>query len=221
MRRNSLSGSSTGSQEQRVSKGVTFADDFGRMVRGKGLILLPVTPPPPKRSQRPPSSPALLSRSRQPAGSDFVNYLNQVPAASLSAPVPSLLHRAWLQLREGAGRWHPSQPRTPLCFVLAPRAEPSLLRAPVTPRPLLYSTSPSSSLIPVAFPSSAAPSPKQCGAVPEKRRCPGAAGGGLRAHFVTNVLREAFHKYRSNTGWLWLCLWRSWLLRGAQTERDG
>ncbi|XP_074018807.1 serine/threonine-protein kinase WNK4 [Numenius arquata] len=31
MRRNSLSGSSTGSQEQRVSKGVTFADDFGRM----------------------------------------------------------------------------------------------------------------------------------------------------------------------------------------------
>lgn len=46
MRRNSLSGSSTGSQEQRVSKGVTFADDFGRMVRGKGLILLPVTPPP-------------------------------------------------------------------------------------------------------------------------------------------------------------------------------
>uniref|UniRef100_A0A8B9ZPZ1 non-specific serine/threonine protein kinase n=1 Tax=Anas zonorhyncha TaxID=75864 RepID=A0A8B9ZPZ1_9AVES len=45
MRRNSLSGSSTGSQEQRVSKGVTFADDFGRMVRGGGLILLPVTPP--------------------------------------------------------------------------------------------------------------------------------------------------------------------------------
>lgn len=45
MRRNSLSGSSTGSQEQRVSKGVTFADDFGRMVRGAGLILLPVTPP--------------------------------------------------------------------------------------------------------------------------------------------------------------------------------
>ncbi|XP_074892721.1 serine/threonine-protein kinase WNK4 isoform X2 [Buteo buteo] len=31
MRRNSLSGSSTGSQEQRLSKGVTFADDFGRM----------------------------------------------------------------------------------------------------------------------------------------------------------------------------------------------
>lgn len=31
MRRNSLSGSSTGSQEQRLSKGVTFADDFGRV----------------------------------------------------------------------------------------------------------------------------------------------------------------------------------------------
>ncbi|NXF85475.1 WNK4 kinase, partial [Eubucco bourcierii] len=31
MRRNSLSGSSTGSQEQRLTKGVTFADDFGRM----------------------------------------------------------------------------------------------------------------------------------------------------------------------------------------------
>ncbi|NXX20167.1 WNK4 kinase, partial [Podargus strigoides] len=31
MRRNSLSGSSTGSQEQRLSKGVTFADDFSRM----------------------------------------------------------------------------------------------------------------------------------------------------------------------------------------------
>ncbi|NXR64356.1 WNK4 kinase, partial [Rhadina sibilatrix] len=31
MRRNSLSGSSTGSQEQRLSKGVTFADDLGRM----------------------------------------------------------------------------------------------------------------------------------------------------------------------------------------------
>lgn len=34
MRRNSLSGSSTGSQEQRASKGVTFAGDVGRMVRG-------------------------------------------------------------------------------------------------------------------------------------------------------------------------------------------
>ncbi|XP_066876801.1 serine/threonine-protein kinase WNK4 isoform X4 [Kogia breviceps] len=33
MRRNSLSGSSTGSQEQRASKGVTFARDVGRMVR--------------------------------------------------------------------------------------------------------------------------------------------------------------------------------------------
>lgn len=31
MRRNSLSGSSTGSQEQRASKGVTFAGDVGRM----------------------------------------------------------------------------------------------------------------------------------------------------------------------------------------------
>ncbi|NWR63396.1 WNK4 kinase, partial [Bucorvus abyssinicus] len=31
MRRNSLSGSSTGSQEQRLSKGVTFADDLGRV----------------------------------------------------------------------------------------------------------------------------------------------------------------------------------------------
>uniref|UniRef100_A0A8B9F671 Serine/threonine-protein kinase WNK4 n=1 Tax=Amazona collaria TaxID=241587 RepID=A0A8B9F671_9PSIT len=31
MRRNSLSGSSTGSQEQRLSKGVTFAEDFSRM----------------------------------------------------------------------------------------------------------------------------------------------------------------------------------------------
>ncbi|XP_061333618.1 serine/threonine-protein kinase WNK4 isoform X2 [Pezoporus flaviventris] len=31
MRRNSLSGSSTGSQEQRLSKGVTFADDFSRV----------------------------------------------------------------------------------------------------------------------------------------------------------------------------------------------
>ncbi|NXA29333.1 WNK4 kinase, partial [Ibidorhyncha struthersii] len=31
MRRNSLSGSSTGSQEQRLSKGVTFADDLGHM----------------------------------------------------------------------------------------------------------------------------------------------------------------------------------------------
>ncbi|XP_031456427.1 serine/threonine-protein kinase WNK4 isoform X3 [Phasianus colchicus] len=38
MRRNSLSGSSTGSQEQRLSKGVTFADDFSWMVRGTGLI---------------------------------------------------------------------------------------------------------------------------------------------------------------------------------------
>lgn len=36
MRRNSLSGSSTGSQEQRLNKGVTFADDLGRMVRGRG-----------------------------------------------------------------------------------------------------------------------------------------------------------------------------------------
>lgn len=35
MRRNSLSGSSTGSQEQRLSKGVTFADDLGRMVRAR------------------------------------------------------------------------------------------------------------------------------------------------------------------------------------------
>ncbi|XP_038024680.2 serine/threonine-protein kinase WNK4 isoform X1 [Anas platyrhynchos] len=35
MRRNSLSGSSTGSQEQRMSKGVTFADDFGRMAAGR------------------------------------------------------------------------------------------------------------------------------------------------------------------------------------------
>ncbi|XP_054252708.1 serine/threonine-protein kinase WNK4 [Indicator indicator] len=34
MRRNSLSGSSTGSQEQRL-KGVTFADDFGRMLAGQ------------------------------------------------------------------------------------------------------------------------------------------------------------------------------------------
>ncbi|KAM4842929.1 serine/threonine-protein kinase WNK4 isoform 2-T2 [Thomomys bottae] len=33
MRRNSLSGSSTASQEQRASKGVTFAGDIGRMVR--------------------------------------------------------------------------------------------------------------------------------------------------------------------------------------------
>ncbi|XP_006901787.1 PREDICTED: serine/threonine-protein kinase WNK4 [Elephantulus edwardii] len=33
MRRNSLSGSSAGSQEQRASKGVTFAGDVGRMVR--------------------------------------------------------------------------------------------------------------------------------------------------------------------------------------------
>ncbi|NXL36449.1 WNK4 kinase, partial [Glaucidium brasilianum] len=31
MRRNSLSGSSTGSQEQRLGKGVTFAEDFGRI----------------------------------------------------------------------------------------------------------------------------------------------------------------------------------------------
>uniref|UniRef100_A0A8B9I7I3 non-specific serine/threonine protein kinase n=1 Tax=Anser brachyrhynchus TaxID=132585 RepID=A0A8B9I7I3_9AVES len=61
MRRNSLSGSSTGSQEQRVSKGVTFADDFGRMVRGRGLILLPVPPrvlPPAHRRL----SPAVASR---------------------------------------------------------------------------------------------------------------------------------------------------------------
>lgn len=36
MRRNSLSGSSTGSQEQRLNKGVTFADDLGRMVRDRG-----------------------------------------------------------------------------------------------------------------------------------------------------------------------------------------
>lgn len=36
MRRNSLSGSSTGSQEQRLSKGVTFADDLGRVVRDRG-----------------------------------------------------------------------------------------------------------------------------------------------------------------------------------------
>lgn len=35
MRRNSLSGSSTGSQELRLNKGVTFADDLGRMVRGR------------------------------------------------------------------------------------------------------------------------------------------------------------------------------------------
>ncbi|XP_074748418.1 serine/threonine-protein kinase WNK4 [Strix uralensis] len=35
MRRNSLSGSSTGSQEQRLGKGVTFADDFGRMPAGQ------------------------------------------------------------------------------------------------------------------------------------------------------------------------------------------
>ncbi|XP_074973409.1 serine/threonine-protein kinase WNK4 isoform X4 [Phalacrocorax aristotelis] len=35
MRRNSLSGSSTGSQEQRLSKGVTFADDFSWMLAGQ------------------------------------------------------------------------------------------------------------------------------------------------------------------------------------------
>nr|XP_041577377.1 serine/threonine-protein kinase WNK4 isoform X2 [Taeniopygia guttata] len=35
MRRNSLSGSSTGSQEQRLSKGVTFADDLGRTPAGQ------------------------------------------------------------------------------------------------------------------------------------------------------------------------------------------
>ncbi|OWK54776.1 Serine/threonine-protein kinase WNK4 [Lonchura striata] len=35
MRRNSLSGSSTGSQEQRLSKGVTFADDLGRLPAGQ------------------------------------------------------------------------------------------------------------------------------------------------------------------------------------------
>ncbi|XP_068852351.1 serine/threonine-protein kinase WNK4 isoform X1 [Aphelocoma coerulescens] len=35
MRRNSLSGSSTGSQEQRLNKGVTFADDLGRMLAGQ------------------------------------------------------------------------------------------------------------------------------------------------------------------------------------------
>ncbi|XP_059686129.1 serine/threonine-protein kinase WNK4 [Gavia stellata] len=52
MRRNSLSGSSTGSQEQRLSKGVTFADDFSRMVRGRGLIPLPAAP---LRSQRAPA----------------------------------------------------------------------------------------------------------------------------------------------------------------------
>lgn len=52
MRRNSLSGSSTGSQEQRLSKGVTFADDFGRMVRkgwradpaAGGPVVLPTGP---------------------------------------------------------------------------------------------------------------------------------------------------------------------------------
>lgn len=52
MRRNSLSGSSTGSQEQRLSKGVTFADDFGRMVRRGGLIPLPAAP---RRSRRAPA----------------------------------------------------------------------------------------------------------------------------------------------------------------------
>ncbi|XP_053821313.1 serine/threonine-protein kinase WNK4 isoform X2 [Vidua chalybeata] len=35
MRRNSLSGSSTGSQEQRLNKGVTFADDLGRVLAGQ------------------------------------------------------------------------------------------------------------------------------------------------------------------------------------------
>ncbi|XP_064380880.1 serine/threonine-protein kinase WNK4 isoform X2 [Dromaius novaehollandiae] len=35
MRRNSLSGSSTGSQEQRLSKGVTFAEDFSRAPAGQ------------------------------------------------------------------------------------------------------------------------------------------------------------------------------------------
>ncbi|XP_071584378.1 serine/threonine-protein kinase WNK4 isoform X1 [Heliangelus exortis] len=35
MRRNSLSGSSTGSQEQRLTKGVTFADDLGRLPAGQ------------------------------------------------------------------------------------------------------------------------------------------------------------------------------------------
>ncbi|XP_039553154.1 serine/threonine-protein kinase WNK4 isoform X3 [Passer montanus] len=35
MRRNSLSGSSTGSQEQRLSKGVTFADELGRAPAGQ------------------------------------------------------------------------------------------------------------------------------------------------------------------------------------------
>ncbi|XP_030364242.1 serine/threonine-protein kinase WNK4 isoform X2 [Strigops habroptila] len=35
MRRNSLSGSSTGSQDQRLSKGVTFADDFSRVPAGQ------------------------------------------------------------------------------------------------------------------------------------------------------------------------------------------
>eukprot|EP00076_Gallus_gallus_P034246 XP_024999784.1 serine/threonine-protein kinase WNK4 isoform X9 [Gallus gallus] len=38
MRRNSLSGSSTGSQEQRLSKGVTFADDFSWMPAGQELL---------------------------------------------------------------------------------------------------------------------------------------------------------------------------------------
>ncbi|XP_071433721.1 serine/threonine-protein kinase WNK4 isoform X1 [Pithys albifrons albifrons] len=39
MRRNSLSGSSTGSQEQRLSKGVTFADDLGRSPAGQEWLL--------------------------------------------------------------------------------------------------------------------------------------------------------------------------------------
>ncbi|KAM6233676.1 serine/threonine-protein kinase WNK4 isoform 3-T3 [Spheniscus humboldti] len=77
MRRNSLSGSSTGSQEQRLSKGVTFADDFGRMVRGGRLICCRWLCSAPGRPQL--TAASLLSS--QLARSDFMNYLNQVPAA--------------------------------------------------------------------------------------------------------------------------------------------
>ncbi|KAG8512913.1 Serine/threonine-protein kinase WNK4, partial [Galemys pyrenaicus] len=48
MRRNSLSGSSTGSQEQRASKGVTFAGDVGRMFSS-----VPFFPPPVISEQKP------------------------------------------------------------------------------------------------------------------------------------------------------------------------
>lgn len=165
------------------------------------------------------------------------------PHMSPASPVPPLSLPRCPQLREGAGRCHPSQPCAPPRFVPAPRAEPSLLRAPVTPHPPPNSTVPSSGLVPgseaprlrLPLPRSlppqleASPSPPwllraqsrpQRGAVPPPARNttePGAAG----AFCYRPTSGKRFHKYGLNTRRVRLRLWRSRPPSRAQTESGG